>query len=327
MEPPNHYKINTYIKDSRYPLEILFAKFDLLSDNYGWKKEILCTQEFTDESGINYQIDVPYYRTQITGDSLWILAGVHGEEPAGPNALADNIPVLAQLGLTIPIVIFPLCNPGGYSRNWRFNDLYREVIVENFDSATKLTALKSQEYTYRSFFSSQFEPSNNVEEYAIYQQIIELKNTYQPLLVVNHHEDEFALAGYIYSQGYLGREDQVAERVLKILKKAGVVIKKNGLTRFDEKILSGMVASNDGSLDELFAAETVLFNNAIIPGPCTPSVIVIETPITEIPLKKRIKYHSAVIHEYGHLYNMANSLYGDGLSRKQGYVLNHSEEL
>ena len=47
---------------------------------------------------------------------------IHGEEPAGPNAIPQNMASLGQLGQEIPLVVLPMLNPLGYWRNWRYFD-------------------------------------------------------------------------------------------------------------------------------------------------------------------------------------------------------------
>ena len=50
-----------------------------------------------------------------------MLSGIHGEEPAGPNAIAANLASLTQLAdAGVPIVVIPLANPKAYRHNWRY---------------------------------------------------------------------------------------------------------------------------------------------------------------------------------------------------------------
>ena len=59
-------------------------------------------------------------RSPKKGPAIWVLAGIHGEEPAGPNAVAAAIADIAMLGEHRPVVLLPLLNPHGYARNWRY---------------------------------------------------------------------------------------------------------------------------------------------------------------------------------------------------------------
>ena len=41
------------------------------------------------------------FRTRLKGDALWIISGIHGEEPAGVNAIAKNVRYLNKLAKRI----------------------------------------------------------------------------------------------------------------------------------------------------------------------------------------------------------------------------------
>ena len=69
----------------------------------------------------DHGVAIKAWRTPHRGEALWILSGIHGEEPAGPNAIAANLASLTQLAdAGVPIVVIPLANPNAYRHNWRY---------------------------------------------------------------------------------------------------------------------------------------------------------------------------------------------------------------
>ena len=90
-------------------------RFDTLATEHGWVAETIYAYPGTPEVAIRS------WRTPHRGEALWILSGIHGEEPAGPNAIAANLASLTQLAATgVPIVVIPLANPNAYRHNWRY---------------------------------------------------------------------------------------------------------------------------------------------------------------------------------------------------------------
>lgn len=82
--------------------------------NQGFKKENLCEQA-------GFVIPI-YTRTAIKADSyrVYISAGIHGDEPAGPLALLSLFES-ELLSSDIDWTLFPLLNPFGLSQNKREN--------------------------------------------------------------------------------------------------------------------------------------------------------------------------------------------------------------
>jgi hypothetical protein len=84
-------------------------------------------------------------RSPHPGKAVWILAGMHGEEPAGPNAIAASIEAIAELGAKRAVVLLPLNNPHGYARNWRYLNMpVYSAEVEGVGLVPGLSTLKSQ---------------------------------------------------------------------------------------------------------------------------------------------------------------------------------------
>jgi hypothetical protein len=81
--------VSEYTADGRKPFNDLVASFDELEKD-GWIKEII-TVSRRGRKGRTMALPVLSYRTPETGPATWIISGIHGEEPAGPNAIAEGI--------------------------------------------------------------------------------------------------------------------------------------------------------------------------------------------------------------------------------------------
>ena len=101
--------------DGRQSVDELLRRFDTLSAEHGWQPETVYTYPGNEAPPIRA------WRTRQRGEALWVLAGIHGEEPAGPNAIAQNLKSISDLAAAgVPMVVIPLCNPKGYRNNWRY---------------------------------------------------------------------------------------------------------------------------------------------------------------------------------------------------------------
>ncbi|MFQ5983382.1 MAG: succinylglutamate desuccinylase/aspartoacylase family protein, partial [Woeseiaceae bacterium] len=103
-------------EDGRLRIKELFESYLELRAR-GWELDVIADSE---PAGAEYALPIIALRTPHDGAAVWILAGIHGEEPAGPNAIAAAIDDLAALGETRAVVLLPLLNPHGYARNWRY---------------------------------------------------------------------------------------------------------------------------------------------------------------------------------------------------------------
>ena len=83
-------KLKTSKRDKRKSIEKLYRSYLGLADSL-WQKEIVYLQPA--DAGSNKHILLPIlaFKTKKRGPALWLLAGVHGEEPAGPIAVAKQI--------------------------------------------------------------------------------------------------------------------------------------------------------------------------------------------------------------------------------------------
>ena len=77
-----------YTADGRTALPELLRGLDALAQSEGWVPETIFAYPGTAATAIKS------WRTPHRGEALWILSGIHGEEPAGPNAIARSLPSL-----------------------------------------------------------------------------------------------------------------------------------------------------------------------------------------------------------------------------------------
>jgi len=264
--------------DGRQTVSRLFRTFGTLAAERGWIEETVYV--YPEEPGLAIRA----WRTPQTGPALWLIAGIHGEEPAGPNAIAaslDRITALAAAG--VPVVLVPLCNPKAYRENWRYpNTADRDWRGGGYsvgDSEHLLPDLESGTHP------RQPAPPGP-ESRALAAFALRLAREYPPRLALDLHEDELSTTGgYVYSQGAHATDSPTAKRIVKLLIDSGIPLRLDGKTRFGEPVVDGVVSKDDagrpirdGSIDELLSAATVFVDGAPRAGPAGRTVIVVETP-------------------------------------------------
>lgn len=290
MHIPN---LKTY-DDGRKPIKELYSSFIELQKE-GWILDIIamssCIYMGKKVSLPIIALKTPHHKKK----ALWIISGIHGEEPAGPNAISEpeSIESLKQLEKKIPIVLLPLCNPLGYLRNWRY------LNQEKWSSDSEGKSVGDSEHYLLNLKNSSLSRKTNPlskESEMLTRYIVKTSKEYKPLMSFDFHEDDLLSKGYIYSQGILGYNDNIAKKVVKILLNSGIPIQTKGKTRFGEIILSGIVGNEkDGSIDELLSTEKIMVNNKIIYKPAAKTSIVIETPAKAMSLDKRKSAHLKIL--------------------------------
>lgn len=275
--------------DGRAPIESLYRAWLGLVGR-GWTAELIVDSR---PQGTTVPLPIVALRSPGAGPAVWLLAGIHGEEPAGPNAIAETIDDIARLGKKRPVVLLPLLNPQGYARNWRYLNV--AVYSESIDGQSvgdSSHLLPSAEDPGRPRAAA----ASSLEADAITAFILRLKKDYPPLYSIDLHEDNLIDEGYVYSQGVEGEKDPLAIDAVGVLRENGVPIRMAGKTRFDELIAGGIVGPVvDGSIDELLSAPRVLVGGRDLPGPAARTVLVFETPAAALPLERRIAAHAALI--------------------------------
>ncbi|MGH8130690.1 MAG: hypothetical protein ACRES3_07540 [Steroidobacteraceae bacterium] len=275
--------------DGRRPIEALFASYQSLVDE-GWTLEVIAGSQ---PAGTRAALPIVALRSPGRGAAVWILAGIHGEEPAGPNAIAETIADIAALGRRRPVVLLPLLNPQGYARNWRYLNVavYSETIDgQSVGDSSHLLPTPGHPDRPRAAAASSGEAD------AITAFILRQRAEYPPACSIDLHEDNLIDEGYVYSQGARGAADPLAIEAVAVLKAEGVPIKMDGETRFGESISGGIIGPVvDSSIDELMSSASVVTGGRSAPGPSTPTVLVFETPAAALSLPRRIAAHAALI--------------------------------
>ena len=275
--------------DGRRPIESLYATYAGLVER-GWKLEVVADSQ---PAGTTQPLPIIALRSPASGPAVWILSGIHGEEPAGPNAIAAAIDDIARLGERRPVVLLPLLNPQGYARNWRYLNVaaYSATIDGNsVGDSSHLLPMPADPRRPRSPAPS------SPEADAITAYVLRRSADYPPLTSIDLHEDNLIDQGYVYSQGVDGAADALAIDAVNVLKEHGIPIKMDGETRFGEAIAGGIIGPVvDSSIDELMSIRTVVSGGCQRPGPVARTVLVFETPAAAIPLQRRIEAHAALI--------------------------------
>ena len=280
-------------QDGRKPVEELYQAYTSLLEK-GWQLDIVIQSQ---PAGRDYTLPVIALRTPQAGNACWIMSGIHGEEPAGPNAIAASIDALAALGERQAVVLLPLNNPQGYVSNWRYLNMQKyspDVAGQSVGDSEHL--LTDPENPQRARADSASSP----EADAITRYILKMSAQYPPAASIDLHEDNLISEGYVYSQGRLGAADPLALDAVQTLKENGIPLKMSGETRFGEPIEGGIIGPViDGSVDELMSAATIIVDGRAQPGPAAHTVLVFETPADKVSLQQRIDAHAALLNGIG----------------------------
>ena len=271
-----------YTADGRLTLTAIMSRFETLSSQHGWQSETIYAYPDAPD------VTIKSWRTPRQGEALWILSGIHGEEPAGPNAIASNLKSLVDLAATgVPIVVIPLANPKAYRHNWRYpntpeRDWKKGGGYSVGDAEHLLPDLQHGD-------RPRAKEAPGPETSALTEYVLRLAAQYPPRLVLDLHEDELSReGGYIYSQGRQTEGNPAGAEIVRLLQATGIPLRDSGKTRFGETIVQGVISRDDqggpirdGSIDELLAATDVFVGGRKVRGPSAQTVIVVETPAFE----------------------------------------------
>jgi hypothetical protein len=309
--------LSTAVTDGRPPLDALWGAYAGLARAADLQRAVWGRQELAPDEGGPAQLPLLAFHTRARGPALWLLAGIHGEEPAGPIAIAaqdgaaqPDAGLLALWAQGTPAVLFPLCNPRGYALGWRYPNQRRQegglgASVGDCEHLLPEPAVDGDAPT-------RPRPTNGpacAEAGALAEQIVALMADYPPLLCLDLHEDEDESSGfpaaYVYSQGILGADDPAARALVGIL--AGhFPVPRAGCTRFGERITDGIIpGTRDGSVDELLSAPALIRAGSRVPGPAARTVLVVETP-TRAPLERRVAAHKAILRALPELWTLSH---------------------
>ena len=277
------------VDDGRGTIQALYAAFGSLVDE-GWILEIIAESQ---PYGTQRPIPIIALRTPVAGPALWIIAGIHGEEPAGPNAIANVIDEIAATGAQRPMILIPLANPQGYVRNWRY--LNMPVWLEHAD-AQSVGDSSHMLPDPQNPGIPRLAAASSSEADAITRFIADIISEYPPLISLDLHEDNEIDEGYVYSQGSNGADEPLASVAVRVLQDSSIPIKMDGETRFGEVINDGIIGPvTDSSIDELMSSQTIFVDAVPINGPAAPVVLVFETPSAKLTLERRIGAHETLL--------------------------------
>lgn len=300
----NILKFENYSLDKRKNIRDIYESLSRL-DSSLWSIKILGYQKASFGKDKNKKIPILAFKTKKIGKAVWLIAGVHGEEPAGPNAISENILFLNNLAKKISIVLLPLCNPKGYIKNWRYPSR------KDYTTKEKVRSVGDSEHLLLDQEGEKARRKNPACKEAkwITSFLIENYKKYPPTLSIDLHEDLSSKKLYIYSHGKMGVYDPIAIKIIDILEKSGFNVHKRDKTSFEEKIEGGIVSNvKDGSIDEFISSKYIFLNRKVREGPNAKSAIVLETTIKGVSLKKRVNLHSYVIRNLYKYFKIAKEI-------------------
>jgi L-aminopeptidase/D-esterase-like protein len=287
--------------DGRASIQQLYSSYLQLVD-HGWSVDIVTHSR---PPGTSHALPVIALRSPRTGPAIWLISGIHGEEPAGPNAIAESIDELAALGSKQAVVLLPLCNPHGYSRSWRYLNIpvYSETVEgKSVGDSSHLLPAPDDEHRQR------VSRASSPEAAALGRYIVEQSSSLPPLISIDLHEDNLIEKGYVYSQGKAGVDDRPAQAAREVLVEHGIPLELNGHTRFGEEIVNGIIGPvTDSSIDELMSSSHVIVDGKVKRGPGARTVLVFETPAGNTALSQRIAAHQGLIRKLPSLIATASS--------------------
>jgi len=293
---PGGAAVSVEHRDGRPALPALYQSLRKWEEARDIARDEIYIQQATLPGAPQVSLPILSFRSTVMGPALWILAGIHGEEPAGPVAIAQNVDLFAQLARShVPFVLLPLCNPLGYLLDWRYPDARRPENGEGHSVGDCTHLLPNAEDPRQ---PRRPEGPACPEAAALSNHILALVGDYPPIASLDLHEDELAdpAYGYVYSQGELGPGDPVALEVVAVLQRHGFAALETGVTRFGEPILKGVIApTQDGSIDEMLSSRTLIRDGQAIRGPAARTVIVVETPTRLVPLVRRVAAHAELL--------------------------------
>jgi hypothetical protein len=316
-------EVETFKEDGRKPLHVLYEKyFSLVKE--GWKVEKVCVQEEKQPNGDILELPIyafisPKMRAGPEW-TFWHFGVIHGEEPASAEASYNQIDVFKSLpDYGIPTVAIFMMNPSAYHRDWRYFNQYRRPNTgPNFGQSVG----DCEHLVPHTFFRNiprRFRPNNMIGD-TIARWVLDVSQVYKPLLVMDHHEDEFQKnifsrnwdSYYSYAYGDRRILNRICPQLAKILEKSGHPIQQQYETRFHEKAENGFVINSmDGSIDQLFAEDKWIDHGKLIDKCPSKAVFVLETVIHhENPqsISERAHIHEEIMGNYVYFWKVVKSV-------------------
>ena len=207
---------------------------------------------------------------------LFITAGIHGEETAGPLTILNHLREIFSYARKnkVKLIIYPLCNPSGFTQMTRYNIDEDEGELGNNDflryemaDGTMKDDIKNSNNYKAWYWSSQISKKLPLET-KMMQRLLKKEPLSQVRAFLDIHQDYIsnsAPAAYHYSFGKLGVYKKIINQIKKVVPlyknkmiDAGFCeIEKDGSRShsIDKAELSdknGFVVRHDGTLPDLF---------------------------------------------------------------------------
>lgn len=225
--------------DGRTSLGELFAQLAIL-EAAGWKKQMIAEQRLERDGAA---VKLPIYAYSNAAAVDWVvIGGIHGREPAGADAIGAYAERLVELGRTKKILILPLCNPWGYLEHNRYGPYNQSVGDSDHLLGRAEMAACPEAGAITGFVTKNIKINPGAA-------------------VLDLHEDPvYEAEGYVldrwgtylYISGLNWESSPPAKRVIEYLRDCSLPLIIDGVTRFDETIVDGIVPNTeDGSIDEL----------------------------------------------------------------------------
>lgn len=287
-----------YVADGRLPIDEIYQELDGNFLRHDWTKHKILVNFATTQEGVRLHVPIytytsPLWDSRQPTDSVWVMGGVHGEEPAGPIAIAKSAAKLVEIAKNgTSFVVGALHNPSGYTLDWRYFNRYRSDAPPGLsvtDSEHILPKLDNP-------IEMRTKQASNPYAKSILDWYLEIKKTYKPWLVFDLHEDSYMVSNpndpcpdtsYCYVGGDKKRIWRICQNITDTFITAGFPMQKDGRVAqgsdgFD--VENGFVWNcSDGSFDEKLALEAV-------------AAFVIETPRKpDISLERRVGAHMNII--------------------------------
>lgn len=312
------------VRRDRTSIYLLYDEFNRLNKEFGWTKNLLFTQTVSLRNRRTESIPIYCYSTANTGPATWLVATLHGrKEQAATMAVASQIDYIARLGQETPMVVIGFLN-ANYIKDQRFPDKvpgWKRTSLCDFDHLVPRSPKK--------LLPRSKTPSNPYAE-ILGREFLQLLKTFPAQMLIDLHEDfpwPHEVNGYgkahIYSDGILGWDDPVAKACVATLKENDIDLRENTHNGYVEKTKGGISTMYNGSLENLFASDTLIINGTAQSGPRTPVCVTIETPTqhqgVDISMAKRIQAQAAIIKSLPELLKikLANeNLYQEAFQKK-----------